>query len=101
MPLTKTEELERLLWKLNFLTGDDMKNILEQCKNVPEEAINNAILVLKEGVKKQDEVLKKIVEKDPQFPKKFDSFMREQVRSVATIHEAAEQKRAEDIFSDQ
>lgn len=100
MPLTQTEELERLLWQLNFLTGDDMQRILDQCKNAPREAIEKIIAVLEQGVIKQDEILEKLVQKDPDFPKKFDGFMKEQICSAAVMHETEEQKRTEGIFDD-
>ena len=98
MPLTQTQELERLLWASVFFSGKDARDILDRCKSAPPEVVDEIIGFVKEGLKKQKEVLYQIAEIDPEFPGKLEAFLNGEITRAANAHETESQANVEDIF---
>jgi len=98
MSLTQTEELEKLLTKLYFLTWDEVEGVRVRCKGASPEGLQQIIDVLTDALKQQDEMVKKMIETDPDFPKKMNAFLKKEIHDVGEKHEKQEQASSEEHF---
>lgn len=100
MPQTHIKEVEKLLTKLYLFTWDETEGIRAQCKGATPEALQKIIVVLKNALKQQNEMMKKMIEKDPEFPKKMDAFLKKDIQDLAEKNEQNEQSSAQEKFKE-
>jgi CRISPR/Cas system-associated protein Cas10 (large subunit of type III CRISPR-Cas system) len=96
----KQKEIENLVAKLYFLPWEETQSILKRAASAPSEVIDKLIAVLKDALEKQNAMMKKMIEADPEFPKKLDEFATKEVHDAATKIEASDQAKAAEKFSD-
>lgn len=100
MPLAHITEVEKLLAKLYLFTWDETEGIRAQCKGATSDSLQNIIAVLKNALKAQEAMMTKIIEKDPEFPKKMDAFIKNEIHNLAEEHEKDEQSSAQKKFKE-
>ena len=85
-------QIETLLGELVILSAEETKNILLRCANAQEGELAGLLGVLKEAKATQDQMMKKLVTVDPDFPKKLEQHLRQFTQSLKPEIEAREAK---------
>ncbi|MBM3231030.1 hypothetical protein FJZ28_01760 [Candidatus Peregrinibacteria bacterium] len=98
--MDKQKRIQTLVDKLYFLPWAESQKILQGAMRAPAAALDKLIGVLEDALKKQDAMVAKMIEADPEFPKKLDTFMNQQIHDAAVKVEAGEQAAAQQRFSD-
>ncbi|PIR54417.1 hypothetical protein COU75_00995 [Candidatus Peregrinibacteria bacterium CG10_big_fil_rev_8_21_14_0_10_42_8] len=96
----KQKHIHDLVAQLYFLPWEESQKIINGAKNATNEAIDSLVVVLKDALKKQEEMVQKMIAADPEFPKKLDTFIRSQLNDAAVSVEKQDQKKASQQFED-
>lgn len=78
-----------LLHKLFIFSPQEVRGVREKCKNASPEALTKLVRILEDALIKQEDILKRMIEADPEFPKKFNTFLHDQVTALASQREEA------------
>ncbi len=98
--MEKQKRIQALVDKLYFLPWDEAQKILQGALRAPAAALDKLIAVLEDALKQQDVMVAKMIEADPEFPKKLDAFMNQQIHDAAVKVEAGDQAAAAQKFAD-
>jgi|GEM_PF-4813106 len=96
----KQKQIHDLVAQLYFLPWEESQKIINGAKSATNEAIDSLVVVLQDALKKQEEMVQKMIAADPEFPKKLDTFMRSQLNGAAVSIENADQKTSAEKFTD-
>lgn len=98
--MEKQKRIQTLVDKLYFLSWDDSQKILQGAVRAPAAVLDKLIGVLENALKEQDVMVAKMIKADPEFPKKLDAFMNQQIHDAAVKVEEGEQAAAAQKFTD-
>ena len=92
--------LKKAFEELMFLTEDEINNIMKELEDMPEAAYKEIFMVVQEGKAKQNDVLEKIIKKNPDFVKDLKKELEKALKVGAIKIEEKEAENAEVAISD-
>ncbi len=100
MPETKIKKIKDLLNKLYCFKPKEVEAYMRRIPFMEEEGQDKLIKTLQEGLKEQDEMLKKWTERDPEYTKKLTDFVVKTSKKISGEYEEQEKSTAEDILKE-
>lgn len=100
MSAAKTKKIENLLQQLYCFEPEEVRKYMRRIPYMKEEGQDKLIKTLEEGLKDQDEMLKKWTERDPQYTKNLEEFVVQTSTKLGKEYEKQEKSSAEDILKE-
>ena len=100
MSQTKTKKIKELLGQLYCFEPEAVNKYMRRIPYMKEEGQDKLIETLEEGLRQQDEMLRKWTERDPQYTKKLEDFVVETSTKLSKEYERQEKSSAEDILKE-
>ena len=97
--MEKTKQIQNLVTQLYFLPWEESQRIITGAVNASAEAMDSLIDVLKKALKKQEDMVKKMITADPDFPKKLDALVQKNIHDAAVKIEEEDQSASAEKFA--
>ena len=96
----KLEYIKQTFLKLFCFTSDEINAYMQNIEFFPDEGLDAVINSLRTGFELQNEFLEKNIEKDKDYVKNLDQFLRATTTNIKNKFEKSESQSAESLISD-
>lgn len=94
----KIGKIKKLFYKLYCFKSEEIESFINKLPAFPEKGLDDLLRTLEEGKTKQDELLKKTIEKDKKFNKKLNGYLKKTSKKIKDDYEQKERAGAEKII---
>lgn len=86
-----------VLDSLRGFSAEESAELRAMIDTLPDAELAQAMMILREAKASEDALIGKVIENDPDFPRKIESFLHDRLAETKGAEEAADATRADDI----